>query len=262
MIIQDRRNSRRPIILALLTSAALAVAGPAKAAEVTSDRLNHADREPQNWLMNHRTYDAQRYSPLDKINRGNVRSLKLAYAVAIGGTSANENLEATPLAEDGFLYVVDQWGVVYKIDGRSGDVGRIMWRMDPGQEKIDAANRGAALWGNLVVSVANYPPRMIATDKETGRIVWETSLSDGQAALQFSAAPLAVKNKIIIGAAGGDRGVRDFIVAIDAATGKLAWRNYVIPAPANPVLRPGKTRTTLGKPAAAPCGSQAPTMSS
>ena len=262
MIIQDRRNSRRPIILALLTSAALAVAGPAKAAEVTSDRLNHADREPQNWLMNYRTYDAQRYSPLDKINRGNVRSLKLAYAVAIGGTSANENLEATPLAEDGFLYVVDQWGVVYKIDGRSGDVGRIMWRMDPGQEKIDAANRGAALWGNLVVSVANYPPRMIATDKETGRIVWETSLSDGQAALQFSAAPLAVKNKIIIGAAGGDRGVRDFIVAIDAATGKLAWRNYVIPAPANPVLRPGKTRTTLGKPVAAPCGSQAPTMSS
>jgi alcohol dehydrogenase (cytochrome c) len=234
MIMQDRRNSCRPIILALLTSAALAVAGPAKAAEVTADRLSNADREPQNWLMNHRTYDAQRYSPLDKINRGNVRSLKLAYAVAIGGTSANENLEATPLAEDGFLYVVDQWGVVYKIDGRSGDAGRIMWRMDPGQERIDAANRGAALWGNLVVSVANYPPRMIATDKETGRVVWETSLSDGQAALQFSAAPLAVKDKIIIGAAGGDRGVRDFIVALDAATGKLAWRNYVVPAPGEP----------------------------
>src|SRR5215831_4553311 len=57
-------------------------------------------------------YDAQRYSPLDKINSGKLKDLKLAYAVAIGGTAANENLEATPLAEDGFLYIVDQWGVV------------------------------------------------------------------------------------------------------------------------------------------------------
>jgi alcohol dehydrogenase (cytochrome c) len=227
-----RRTILAPTIAALLASAVLA--GSAVAADVTADRLNNADREPQNWLMNHRTYDAQRYSPLDKINKGNVKSLKLAYAVAIGGTSANENLEATPLAEDGLLYIVDQWGVLYKIDGRSGDLGRIVWRMDPGQEKIDAANRGAALWGSLVVSMANYPPRMIATDKDTGRVVWETNLSDGQVPLQFSAAPLAVKDKIIIGAAGGDRGVRDFIVALDAATGKLAWRKYVIPAPGEP----------------------------
>ena len=90
---------------------------PALAAEVTADRLTNADKEPHNWLMNHRTYDAQRYSPLDKINKANIKNLKLAYAVAIGGTSANENLQATPLAEDGYLYVVDQWGVVYKIDG-------------------------------------------------------------------------------------------------------------------------------------------------
>src|ERR1700692_360578 len=225
----NRRNTLDLTNAVLLTSAVLSIAGPATAADVTAERLTNADKEPGNWLMNHRTYDAQRYSPLERINKGNVKNLKLAYAVAIGGTSANENLEATPLAEDGFLYVVDQWGVVYKIDGRSGDLGRIVWRMDPGQEKIDAANRGAALWGNLVVSMANYPPRMVATSKETGKVVWETNLSDGQAALQFGAAPLAVKDKIIIGAAGGDRGVRDFIVAIDAATGTLAWRKYVIP---------------------------------
>jgi alcohol dehydrogenase (cytochrome c) len=212
----------------------LIVASPAVAADVTPERLINADREPQNWLMNHRTYDAQRYSPLDNINVVNVKDLKLAYAVAIGGTAANENLEATPLAEDGYLYVVDQWGVLYKIDGRSGKAGRIVWRMDPGQEKIIATNRGAALWGGFVITVANYPPRMIATNKETGKVVWETNLSDGQPELQFSAAPLAVKDKIILGAAGGDRGVRDFIVALDAATGKLAWRRYVIPAPGEP----------------------------
>jgi alcohol dehydrogenase (cytochrome c) len=140
---------------ASLLGCVLIAASPAFTAEVTSERLINADREPQNWLMNHRTYDAQRYSPLDKINKDNVKDLKIAYAVAIGGTAANENLEATPLAEDGFLYIVDQWGVLYKIDGRSGKAGRIVWRMDPGQEKIIAANRGAALWGNFVITLAN-----------------------------------------------------------------------------------------------------------
>src|SRR5215468_2077393 len=193
----------------LLASAVMLAAAPAIAADVTPERLTNP--EPGNWLMNHRTYDAQRYSPLDAINKTNIKGLKLAYAVAIGGTSANENLESTPLAEDGYLYVVDLWGVVYKIDGRSGDVGRIVWRMDPGQEKTPLSNRGAALWGNLVVSVANYPPRVIATDKETGKVAWETNMADGQADLQLTAAPLAVKDKIVVGAAGGDRGVRDFI---------------------------------------------------
>jgi alcohol dehydrogenase (cytochrome c) len=209
-------------------------ASPALAAEVTPERLVNADREPQNWLMNHRTYDAQRYSSLEKINKNNVKSLKLAYAVAIGGTSANENLQSTPLAEDGYIYVVDQWSVVYKIDGRSGNMGRIVWRMDPRQEKLQAVNRGAALWGNFVISVANHPPRVIATDKETGKIAWETNVGDGQPDLALTAAPLPVKEKIVVGAAGGDRGVRDFIAALDAATGKLAWRRYTIPAPGEP----------------------------
>ena len=172
----DNENSRgrrpiqtqSPLCRVLLAGSAICAAfgSGALAADVTSDRL--ANPEPGNWLMNHRSYDSQRYSPLDRINKTNVKSLKLAYAVAIGGTAVNENLEATPLAEDGFLYVVDQWGVLYKIDGRTGDIGRIVRRMDPGQEKMPDANRGAALWGNFVVTVANYPPRLVATDKETG----------------------------------------------------------------------------------------------
>jgi len=217
----------------LLASVAGLTAAPAFAGDVTPDRLINADQEPQNWLMNHRTYDAQRYSPLDKINKDNVKGLKLAYAVAIGGSAANENLQSTPLAEDGFLYVVDQWGVVYKIDVRSGEMGRIVWRMDPGQEKLPLSNRGAALWGNLVLSTANYPARVIATDKDTGKVVWETNLHD-QPDVQLTAAPLAVKDKVIIGAAGGDRGTRDWIAGLDAATGRLLWRKYVVPAPGEP----------------------------
>jgi len=223
---------RRPHLkLALLATAVLAAA-PALAAEVTPQRL--ANPEPQNWLMNHRTYDAQRFSPLDMINKGNVKNLKLAYAVAIGGTAVGENLQATPLVEDGFMYIVDLWGIVYKIDVRSGEAGRIVWRMDPKQEKFPLSNRGAALWGNLVISVASYPARVIATDKETGKVAWETNIDDKQVDLQITAAPLAVKDKIIVGAAGGDRGVRDFVVGLDGRTGKLEWRKYVVPAPGEP----------------------------
>jgi alcohol dehydrogenase (cytochrome c) len=140
-----RHNALSRSFAALMIGLGFGAAGSAVAADVTADHLIDADKEPQNWLMNHRTYDAQRYSPLDKINKSNVKSLKLAYAVAIGGTSANENLESTPLAEDGYLYVVDQWSVVYKIDARSGDTGRIVWRMDPGQEKLLAESRCCAV---------------------------------------------------------------------------------------------------------------------
>jgi alcohol dehydrogenase (cytochrome c) len=96
---------------------------PCWAAEVTPDRLINADKEPQNWLMNHRTYDGQRFSPLARIDRSNVKNLKLAYAVPLGGTAGNESVEATSLVENGFLYITDGWGVLYKIDGTSGDVG-------------------------------------------------------------------------------------------------------------------------------------------
>src|SRR5258708_34364457 len=160
----NRRNMRNLTIATLLTTTVLAMAGSTMAADVTADRLNNADKEPQNWLMNHRTYDAQRYSPLDKVNKDNVKSLKLACALAIGGTAANENLQSTPLAEDGFLYIVDQWGVVYKIDVRSGDMGRIVWPMDPGQEKLPLSNRGAALLGKRGISTPTYPARVIATN--------------------------------------------------------------------------------------------------
>src|SRR5437773_1365612 len=116
-------------------------------------------------------------SPLARINKGNVKNLKLAYAIPLGGGSGNEYLHATPLAENGFLYITDSWGVLYKIDGTAGDVGRIVWRMDPKQQR-QARNRGAALWGNLVITAADSPPRIIATDKETGQVIWESSFAD------------------------------------------------------------------------------------
>src|SRR6516225_4662348 len=199
-----RSQHSRSSALALAVGTAL-IALPARPADVTPDRLINANKEPQNWLMNHRTYDGQRFSPLARINRDNVKSLKLAYAVPLGGTAGDEWVEATPLAENGFLYVTDSWGVLYKIDGTSGDAGRIVWRMDPKQEK-QANNRGAAFSGNLVISAANWSARIVATDKETGKVVWETNFADTPE-VELSSAPLAINDKIIVGAAGGDQGV-------------------------------------------------------
>jgi alcohol dehydrogenase (cytochrome c) len=219
--------------LTLLFAATTALTAPALAADVTPERLLNADKEPQNWLMNHRTYDGQRFSPLDRINKANVKGLKLAYAVPLGGGAGNEWNEATPLAEDGFLYITDSWGVLYKIDARSGDVGRIVWRMDPKQER-QVNNRGAAFWGNLVITGANGPARIIATDKDSGKVVWQTHVEYDQPLLQITGAVLPIKDKIIVGAAGGDRGVRDWVAGLDAATGKLIWLKHTIPAPGEP----------------------------
>jgi alcohol dehydrogenase (cytochrome c) len=225
---------------ALLAGSMLAVA-PALAAEVTPERLLNPDKEPQNWLMNHRTYDGQRFSPLARINRDNVKGLRLVYAVPLSGSHGSEFLEATPLAEDGFLYITDAWGVLYKIDATSGDMGRVVWQMDPKQERA-VANRGAALWGNYVISPASTPARIIATDKITGKVAWETNVSDAEK-ITVTGAPLPIKDKIVFGASGGDSGARDWMAALDAATGKLLWRKYTIPAPGEPGSETWKDKT-------------------
>ncbi len=210
-----------------------------RAAEVTFERLRNP--EPQNWLMNHHDFSSQRYSSLATINKSNVKNLKLAFAVPLGGTSGNEYVEATPLVDDGFLYITDVWGMVYKIDVRSGTSGRIVWKMDPGQQKPDR-NRGVALWGNLVISVTGLDGRVIATDGETGQVVWDKKLGD-QPDMEITAAPLALRDSIIIGASGGDNGVRDWIAAIEPKTGNLQWKTYAVPAPGEPGSETWKDKT-------------------
>jgi len=208
-------------------------ASPTLAAEVTPERLINADREPQNWLMNHRTYDGQRFSPLSHIDKKNVKDLRLAFAVPLGGDARDGFVEATPLAENGFLYITDSSSVLYKIDATPPNAGRIVWTMDP-KQNIPVANRGAALWGNLVISTASLPARILATDKDTGKVVWETNMTDGQPQVLITAAPLVINGSIVVGASGGDLGVRDWIAGMDAATGKVLWRQYTVPAPGEP----------------------------
>jgi alcohol dehydrogenase (cytochrome c) len=213
-------------------SIAMLMAGSAGAyaADVSFERLRNP--EPQNWLMNHRDFASQRYSPLNQINKTNAKNLKLAFAVPLGGKAGNEYTEATPLVDNGFMYITDVWGVVYKIDVRPAAQGRVIWKMDPGQQKPDR-NRGVALWGNLVISVTGYDGRIIATDAETGQVVWDKTHGD-QPDLEFSAAPLALKDTIVIGASGGDNGVRNWLAGLDPKTGEQQWKTFVVPAPGEP----------------------------
>jgi alcohol dehydrogenase (cytochrome c) len=226
----SRKSMTSAGALAAFGCVLLAGTAPVRAADVTYERL--LNPEPQNWLTHHRDYSSQRHSPLEAINKTNVKNLKLLFAVSLGGKSAGESLEATPLVDDGFMYIVDSWGVVYKIDVRSGTSGNVVWKMDPKIDKQDR-NRGVALWNNLVISITGYATRVVATDKDTGQIVWDKNLFD-QEDLELTAAPLALKDEIIIGGSGGDRGLRNWVAALDAKTGNIKWKTYSIPGPGEP----------------------------
>ena len=218
----------------LLGGVAALATFPVLAGDVTPERLVNADKEPHNWLMNHR--DLRRAALLaarqdQQGERQETSSSPSRWRSA--APSANENLQATPLVEDGFMYITDQLG--RGLQDRRALGRRGPHRVEDGSRPAEAAdrNRGVALWGNLVDLRRQRSGRVIATDKDTGKIVWETNLRD-QPDVQITAAPLALKDKIIVGASGGDHGVRDWIAALDAKTGKLIWRKYAIPAPGEP----------------------------
>jgi len=219
--------------LALLSS-------PLTAAEVTFERLKNAESEPGNWLTNHKTYDAKRFSPLDQINQSNIKNLHVAFVVQLGGAEPGGDKphgkqQATPLVEDGMLYTTDGWDDVYKIDVRDGKKGRIVWKMDPGVDKStvwNPANRGVALYGNQVI-VLTTDGRVIAIDKETGKVLWDNDYKIANTDL-FTSAPLIVKDMIIVPGSGADIGGRCWLMALDAKTGKVLWRTYSVPAPGEP----------------------------
>ena len=226
--------------------AAVAVAGLATtslAQGVTAERLLNAGSEAEagNWLMVHKTYDSTRYSPLNQINAANVAGMHLAFAVPLGGLEPSAfgigYMEGTPLVDNGFMYVSDPWGTPYKIDVSSGTQGKIVWTCDTGIDKdpsrgILAANRGLALWNNLVISNLN-DGRVIACDNATGDVVWDQQIAKDPGE-GFTGAPLVVKDKVLVGQSYGDWATRGWIAALDAATGKEVWRFYTVPAPGEP----------------------------
>ena len=243
---------------ALLMATALT---PAGAADMTDARALNPQGEPQNWILHHGNYQGHRYSLLKEINTDTVKNLKPAFTVALsgfqsGGRYAHGNLEATPLVEDGIMYVPDGWGSVYAIDVKAGKRGVIKWKMDPGTDRAWAGdvaccgvnNRGVALWKDKVISIA-LDGRMFSINKETGEVVWERKIADPAIGETLTIAPLIVHDLAIVGTAGGEFGIRGFIEATDLNTGKAAWRTYTIPGtgePGNETWKDGKDRWKHG----------------
>src|SRR5438874_3414444 len=131
---------------ALLTSLLMATALPVRAADMTHERALNVAKEPHNWLLHHGNYQGYRFSQLKTINTSNVKDLKIAFSVALGGIEGagtrykHGNLEGTPIVEDGVMYVTDGWGTVYAIDVSSGKKGTFKWRMDPKTDKAWAGD--------------------------------------------------------------------------------------------------------------------------
>jgi alcohol dehydrogenase (cytochrome c) len=212
------------------------------AADVTSDRLMNADKEPQNWLMVNKDYSSHRYSELDQINKDNVKDLHVAFTVALGGVNgvgmmALGGHQSTPLVNDGFMYVVDGFGAVYRIDVRDPSNSRITWVMDPGIAKGDVwipSNRGVALFKNYVISVTG-DCKVNWTKADTGELVKTIQFDDPKEShCSLTSAPLVIGDKLIVGGSGGDRGARAHIDAFNADSGAHLWRTYSVPAPGEP----------------------------
>jgi alcohol dehydrogenase (cytochrome c) len=246
----------------LLTSLLVATAlTPVGAADMTHERALNVAKEPQNWLLHHGNYQGYRFSQLKEINTYTVKNLKPLFTVALGGFESggrykHGNLEGTPLVEDGIMYVTDGWGSVYAIDVSSGKRGVMKWKFDPGTDRAWAGdvaccgvnNRGAALWKDKVISIA-LDGRMFALNKATGEMVWERKVADPAIAETLTIAPLVVRDLAIVGAAGGEFGIRGWIDATDLNTGKQVWRTYTIPGagePGNETWKDGKERWKHG----------------
>ena len=200
-----------------------------KTANVDAARLTSADNEPGNWMSQGRTYSEQRFSPLDKVNAGNVGSLGLAWSFEL---STNRGVETTPIVVDGVMYVTSSWSMVYALNAKTGE---LLWKYDPKVPRetgfhacCDVVNRGVAVWGGEVY-VATLDGRLVALDAKTGNVAWSVVTVDQSQPYTITMAPRVIKGKVIIGNSGSEYGVRGYISAYDAADGKLIWRFYTVP---------------------------------
>ncbi len=196
---------------------------------VDDARLRAAMDEPESWLTHGGNYAEQRYSPLDRVDAENVARLGLAWSF---DTGTRRGLEATPIVVDGTLYTTGSWSKVFALDARTGN---LRWAWDPQVASsvgpracCDVVNRGVAVYrGRVYVGVLDG--RLAALDATTGEVVWEVQTTDPERPYTITGAPRVVKGKVIIGNGGAEYGVRGYVSAYDARTGKLAWRFYTVP---------------------------------
>jgi alcohol dehydrogenase (cytochrome c) len=223
------------ILLLAIVAQSVAAPQPAPAGEqkaaaaVPYTRIRAAAAEPGNWLTYSGNYRGHRHSPLAGIDRSNVSRLE---PVWVYQSREPGTIEATPIVVDGVLYVTEHPHVVTALDGRTG---RPLWNYRRAAAKAvpgccGPVNRGAAILDDTLYS-STFDGRLIALDARTGTLRWEIPVVDPGTGHSLTAAPLAVKDKIIVGISGGEFGIRGFLDAYDAKTGQRAWRLWTVPGP-------------------------------
>jgi quinohemoprotein ethanol dehydrogenase len=218
-----------PILLACAIAMLLPECFGAAPAVVDDAALVSAPGSPDQWLTIGRDYAETRFSPLAQINAANVGRLGLAW---VYDTQSLRGLEATALEADGVLYASGDWSNVFAVDARTG---LERWRWDAKADRIrgsraccDVVNRGLALYrGKVYVGVIDG--RLTALDAATGAVRWEVQTTPADEPYTITGAPRVVDGKVIIGNGGAEFGVRGFVSAYDAETGKLVWRFYIVP---------------------------------
>ena len=196
---------------------------------VTAERLKQP--EDGDWLMYRRTYDGWGYSPLSQITSENVGRLKPAWTLQTGQI---EGHQAPPIVNSGVMFVATPGNQVLAIDAKKGD---LLWRFKrPIPEDIlllHPTSRGVGLLdGKIYFAAADAV--LVALDAKTGKEVWNTKVEDYTHGYYMSLAPLVADGKVMVGVSGGELGVRGFVAAFDAETGKPAWKTYTVPAPGEP----------------------------
>jgi alcohol dehydrogenase (cytochrome c) len=201
-------------------------------AQVTFNRLLRAADEPQNWLTYSGGYSSQRYTSLDQIDPSNVNNLEQQWVLQNQVYGA---WQSSPIVVDGVMYVTQRPNDVLALDAKTG---RVFWiyryTVSPDQRVCCGANnRGVAILGDTLY-MATLDAHLVALDTRTGRPLWNLALGDPKLGYSMTLSPLIIKDKVVVGVGGGEYGIRGFVAAYDARTGKEAWRFYTIPGPGEP----------------------------
>ena len=206
---------------------------------ISDSQIVYAEDLPGDWLTHGRTYSEQRFSPLKQINDHNVSRLGLAWYFDL---DTHRGQEATPLVVNGVMYFTSAWSKVFAVNAATG---ARLWSYDPNVPRswganacCDVVNRGVAIWQGKIY-VGTLDGRLLALDAASGKPVWEQLTIDPQWRYTITGAPRIVKGKVLIGNGGAEFGVRGYVSAYDAQTGKLMWRFYTVPGdPTKPFEQP------------------------
>ena len=218
-----------------ISSSVSNLSGSSNIGLINDERIIAAESEPGNWLSHGRTYEEQRFSPLNKINKDTVKELGLVWSKDMG---TNRALESTPIVVDGIMFFTSTWSRVYAVDALTGET---IWTFDPKvpgewarKACCDIVNRGVAVYNGKVYS-ASLDGRLFSLNAETGDKVWEVdTIIDRTRAYTITGAPRVAKGKVYIGNGGAEYGVRGYVTAYDSETGDQAWRFFTVPG--NPAV--------------------------